>query len=248
VSRLLLLEDDEGLGLTLTERLALEHHQVLWVRTIAEAKEACGIVVRQAGASPKEDTGSPAVFPFDLLILDIGLPDGSGLDFARDLRFVSPVPILFLSAQSSPEYRLEGFEIGAADYVPKPFHLKELLLRVRKVLDAHRVPEIIAGQGFSLDLPSLAIIFSDGRKEFPAPRDFQLLCLLVESAPRVLSREEIISKLWPGEVAQTGRTVDNAIVRLRQTLRPVRGEPIRSVRGIGYQYLAEEVKGALKIP
>ena len=232
MSKLLLLEDDEALGETLMERLTLERYHVCWVKTLAEAEVACGT----KGEEPSEV--KEIAVPFDLLILDIGLPDGSGLDFARDLRFVSNVPIIFLSALSSPEYRLEGFEIGAADYIPKPFHLKELLLRVRKVLDAHGVPQTVDAKGFSLDVKSLAVVFPDGTREFPAPRDFQLLCMLVENAPKVISREEILAKLWAGESTQTGRTVDNAMVRLRQILRSVEGEPIRSVRGIGYQFVA----------
>jgi DNA-binding response OmpR family regulator len=239
VSKLLLLEDDESLGQTLTERLSLEHYQVHWAKTRAEAELACGT---RGMAEPPRPRG--IVVPFDLLILDIGLPDGSGLDFARDLRFVSSVPIIFLSALSSPEYRLEGFEIGAEDYVPKPFHLKELLLRVRKVLDAHRVPQTVDANGFSLDVKGLSVVFPDGRREFPAPRDFQLLCMLVENAPKVISREEILAKLWAGESAQTGRTVDNAIVRLRQLLRSIEGDPIRSVRGIGYQFVASKGTGS----
>lgn len=222
MAKILLVEDDEALGNTLKERLAKEGYSVSHSGTKAQAR-----AVWAAAKSGKA--------PFDLIVLDVGLPDGSGLDLARDLRLIDDVPILFLSAMNSAENRLEGFELGALDFVPKPFHLKELLMRVRQALDRRGVKEILRCGPCTLEPQAYALVFADGHRELLAQRDFQLLELLVRRAPQALTREEILRALWKGE-AQTGRTVDNAIVRLRAVLRKAGAECIRSVRGVGYQY------------
>ena len=120
MTRLLLLEDDQTLGATLKERLELEGYEVVWVESCQSAEESY---------SQKK---------FDLIILDIGLPDGSGLEFAKKVRSQSSCPFIFVTAQNSAETRLEGFEIGAEEFIPKPFHLKEMLLRIRHVLENHK--------------------------------------------------------------------------------------------------------------
>jgi len=112
---LLLLEDDISLGETLKERLEREDYAISWSRSLAEAKQEF---------QAKRFNGA---------IIDIGLPDGDGFEMAREIRLSRPIPILFLTAMNSAEYRLEAYELGAADYIPKPFHLKELLLRLERV-------------------------------------------------------------------------------------------------------------------
>lgn len=227
---LLLVEDDESLGNTLKERLEREGHRVHWVTTKLDAERACGLA---AGGSHSARKG------FDLVILDIGLPDGSGLDFARDLRLVSQIPIIFLSAMSSAEYRLEGLETGAEDFIPKPFHLKEFLLRLRRVLDRHdHVSRIDCGR-FVIDFQKMAVLFEDGRCEYPSLRDFEVLKLLCTSAPQVVSRSEILKRIASAEQMPTERTIDNSIVRLRQLFRSINADPIRAVRGVGYQWVSE---------
>ncbi len=237
--QILLVEDDESLGATLSERLSREGYAIHWVQTRAEAMRWCKGVTDGGTKS-----GNPP--QVDLAVLDIGLPDGSGLDLARDLRLVSQVPIIFLTAMSSPEYRLEGFELGAEDYIPKPFHLKELILRIQRVLPldaeqggqrstrARRDPT----RGlFSLDRPAFTVVLAGGARIQPPTKDFILLCLLVDASPRVLSREEIVQRVWEGETSPAMRSVDNAIVRLRQILPGESTAAIRSVRGVGYQFL-----------
>ena len=218
MKQLLLVEDDQTLGITLQERLSKEGHAVDWAKTIRDAREFF---------EKKR---------YDLLVLDVGLPDGSGLDFARDVKLASNAAVIFLSAMSSAEYRLEGFELGAEDYIPKPFHLKELLLRISKILGAQPSAVLTAGV-VTLDPASLAVVFSDGSREFLAKRDFQILRVLVERAPEALSREQILSAVTEEAEGQSGRTIDNAIMRLRQVLKKSEADPIRSVRGIGYQWV-----------
>ena len=116
MSRVLLVEDDRSLGKTLAERLVIEGLDVEWVETYAGAV-----------AAARSRT-------WDLAIVDVMLPDGSGFDLAPEIRGRSHTPIMFMTALNSAESRLTGFELGADEYLPKPFHLKEFLLRVRHVL------------------------------------------------------------------------------------------------------------------
>jgi len=219
MASILIVEDDETLGLTLESALKKEGYLV----TLASSKNQAQKLLE---ASER----------FDLALLDVGLPDGSGLDLARELRLKSEMGIVMLSAMTSAEFRLEGFENGADDYIPKPFHLKELVLRIRKVLESKNRKAITSFSGFKLDQDGKIIEFTNGDKVFPLERDFQLLKYLISQSPRGVSREELLEKFWKSEAGQTGRTVDNAIVRLRQHLGDYQ-KNIRSVRGVGYQWV-----------
>lgn len=232
MKKLLLVEDDESLGATLQERLQKEGYTVEWARTIRDAR----------ARSERE--------AFGLVILDVGLPDGTGTEFAKELRKRAPTPFIFVTARNSAEDRLEGYEIGAEEYIPKPFHLKELLLRVKHVLEQH--VEASDGEakldkrrrirclGRTIDLDAMAIESSDGKREFLAARDNRLLEFLIAAAPRVVSRDEILNEVWGEEKFPSSRTVDNAMVRLRQAIGDRDGSVIRSVRSVGYQWVDSE--------
>lgn len=225
---MLLVEDDRTLAETLSERLAKEGYDVTWVDRAELAK---------AETRKKR---------FDLMILDVGLPDGNGFEIARGLRAQSvgalnrETPFVFLTAMTSAEYRLEGYEIGAEEYIPKPFHLRELLLRVKHVLENHSSPELLNLGDRVIFWDALEV--RDGSSatsnimDHLQPRDAQLLRLLVTRGPAVVSRDEILNKIWGEENFPSSRTVDNAIVRLRASLGEMHSARIRSVRGIGYQW------------
>ncbi len=221
MKRLLLVEDDRSLGATLHERLLREPYDVAWVETKQRALK-------------KLDEGL-----WDLVILDIGLPDGSGFELARHIKQSTSVPIMFMTALSTAEHRLEGFEIGAEEFVPKPFHLRELLLRIKHVLDRYPVRHQISCNGRVIELESRVIVQPDGRREHPAARDFDLLQLLITSSPAVTSRNQILDVLWGEDKFLNQRTIDNMIVRLRQSLGDTNSTYIRSVRGIGYQWCGD---------
>jgi two-component system phosphate regulon response regulator PhoB len=221
MSRVLLVEDDESLGRTLTDRLKKEKLEVRWARTIADGQVAL------------------ADGRWDLAILDVRLPDGSGFGLARQIKRSSLTPLMFMTALNSAENRLEGFEIGADEYLPKPFHLKEFLIRVRHVLTTQRVPEVLAVRGRDIDLGALSVIRPDGTRAFLQVRDARVLKLLISAAPNVVDRTAVLDRAWTGEEAPTARAVDNAIVRIRQALQDDHGELIRSVRGIGYQWTTD---------
>lgn len=219
--RLLLVEDDRSLGATLCERLSRESYDVSWVDT-------------QQRALKKLNEGI-----WDLVILDVGLPDGSGFDLARHIKDRMPVPLMFLTALGTAEHRLRGFEIGAEEFIPKPFHLRELLLRVKHVLENHSVRREVTCNGRQIELESRAIVQPDGQREYPAVHDFELLQLLISNTPRVISRNEIVDVVWGEDKLPNQRTIDNMIVRLRQSLGDTNSKYIRSVRGIGYQWCGD---------
>lgn len=223
MTKLLLVEDDASLGETLHERLVKEGYDVHWVQSQAD------------GESAFERGG------WDLVLLDVGLPDGSGFDFARKIRSSTlAIPIVFMTAMNTAEHRLEGYEIGAEEFIPKPFHLKELLLRVRHVLENHSASKAVAVGERTIDFEAQAVVSLSGEREFLAARDFQLLKLLIESAPRVVSRDEILDSLFGEDRFPNHRTVDNSVVRLRQALGG-HSETIRSVRGVGYQWVGPKI-------
>lgn len=232
MSAILLVEDDTSLGPVLEERLSQEGYSVTLAVTRAEAER---IFKNQS---------------FDVVLLDIGLPDGSGFAFARIVKESRQSSLIFLTAMNSAEYRLEGFEIGADDYIPKPFHLKELLLRIRKVIEKKITKRVLELGSITIDFNSRSIIRANGQSIFPQTRDFDILELLIDQAPRPLSREEIFERLWPKEAQSIKfRSIDNAVVRLRTIFKEAMPELeeaeafIRSVRGIGYQWIVESGKG-----
>ena len=217
--KLLLVEDDKALGATLKSRLEKEQFTITWLRTKGEALL------------------SLSNNNFDLAILDVGLPDGDGFELAENILQNKSLPIIFLTAMDSAEYRLRGYELGADEYIPKPFHFKELLLRIEKVLNMRGLADSKQYADFTIDFNSHAIKFSDGRTETPTSRDFALLSLLVRKAPAVVSRETMISQITAGEKTPTQRTIDNSIVRLRQQLGENGKNYIKSIRGVGYQWM-----------
>jgi two-component system phosphate regulon response regulator PhoB len=221
MARVLLVEDDVSLGRTLAERLEKERLDVTWVQTVASAEAALG------------DHG------WDLAILDVKLPDGSGFGLARRIKRESLIPVMFMTALNSAENRLEGFEIGADEYLPKPFHLKEFMLRVRHVLATQKVADVVHARGRVIDLGALAVTAPGGERAFLQVRDGRVLKLLIGAAPNVVDRSEILDRVWGRDQFPTPRAVDNSIVRLRQALHDDRGQLIRSVRGVGYQWAPE---------
>lgn len=224
MKRILLIEDDPTLGKTLCERLK-EDYDVVWSASYQES---------WLRFSKNPD--------FDLVIFDVGLTDGNGFDLAEKFLNLKPqLPFLFLTAQSDAESRLRGFELGAQEYIPKPFHLKELLIRVEHVLKTHSSQEMVRVPGVLIDLTSMSLQYDDGSIEYPPVTDMKVLKLLIEKSPRALSRDDIINSVWGQDRDISHRSVDNVILRLRSLFKNQTEEGfIRSVRGIGYQWLSPQ--------
>lgn len=187
--------------------------------------------------------------PFDLLVLDIMMPGRSGLDLCRDVRGRSPVPIILLTAKDAEVDKVVGLEVGADDYVTKPFSVRELLGRVRAQLRRRELDRVAGGDGSggqSIEAGDVAI---DLARHLVTIRDqpvnltrseFQVLRLLADRPGQVFSRLEIMEELWQSEFSGDVRACDVHISNLRQKIErdPQDPELVVTVRGIGYK-LAE---------
>lgn len=216
--RILLLEDDRSLGETLTERLRKEGFIVEWSETIASVR--------------LEDLPNR----FDLLILDIGLPDGDGIEVAKRAREIGDTPVIFLTARSTAEDRLRAYELGAEEFIPKPFHLRELFLRIEHVLANHAKSSKVAIGNVVVDFAALSVNRGAAVEKLNV-KEASVLKILIDRSPKVVSRDELLDRVWGENEYPSNRTVDNVIVRLRQALGSAGGSRIVSVRGIGYQLL-----------
>ena len=223
---ILLVEDEKNVGSTLAERLKRENFLVTWTRSVEESKLE---ILHQK---------------FDLVLLDVGLPDGSGFDVAPFLKKQSPqTALIFLTAFGTAEDRIRGLELGAEDYVVKPFHLKELILRIRNGLKrAHLLSSSFQDLSPEIQIGRARVFFKRfeamvGDQVFPLThKESALLRVLVEKRGSVVSRDEILNLAWSEDEFPTPRTVDNFIMRLRKLVEvhPEKPEVIKSIRKIGY--------------
>ena len=227
---LLMVEDDANVASTLAERLRGSGFDVTHATTVAAARAAI-----ERGA-------------FALALLDVGLPDGSGLDVARILQQRSPgTAIVFLTAYGTPEDRIQGLELGADDYVTKPFVFRELLLRLNNALRrARELQRPGAATEGPVRIGRASVDFRrftaevDGVAHPLTHKECAVLRLLAERPGVAVSRDEILDRAWSAEEFPTQRTVDNFIVRLRKLVEhdPAHPRTIRSIRGVGYLFEA----------
>ncbi|MGB9904075.1 MAG: response regulator transcription factor [Desulfotomaculales bacterium] len=178
---------------------------------------------------------------FDLIILDIMMPGLDGWEVCREIRKSSPVPVIMLTARGEEVDRVLGLELGADDYVVKPFSPRELTARVKAVLRRARQVQEPAEE--VLDLNGLVIrpasreVFLAGAPLSLTPKEYEILCLLARSPGRVFSREQILEKVWGYDFFGEARAVDTHITRLREKMAKVPGAPqyIATVWGVGYK-------------
>lgn len=236
--KLLVVDDDTGLRETLTDFFEIEGYEVAGAGNVVEARE-------------RLKTFSP-----DLLLLDINMPGGDGLTFAGDMRSRSTTPIIILSGKGAMVDRVVGLEVGADDYLAKPFELRELLARVRAVLRRTR-PPALEPPGASAREPErtaqfAGFVFVPGRRSLTAPNgahidltgaEFNLMAAFIERANRVLSRDAIADLTRKDDWEGFDRSIDTLISRLRRKLaaHADAAQLIQTVRGEGY-VLAAEVK------
>ncbi len=225
-AQLLVIEDERNVGETLAERLAAAGYRVTLAASAARARLAWR-------AQPPQ-----------LTLLDVGLPDGNGFDLAGELRAAVPQSaIIFLTAHGNPEERVRGLELGADDYLTKPFHFRELLLRIQNCLkraqDLADLPGEVRG---TLRIGRAQVDFERysaevaGEHHALTHKECAVLRLLASRAGKAVSRDEILDRAWSADEFPTSRTVDNFIVRLRRLVEADAAEPrvIRSIRGVGY--------------
>ncbi|MFM9828250.1 MAG: response regulator [Sphingomonas sp.] len=203
-----------------------------------------GYVVRPAASAP-EMWRVLEVASVDLIILDIMLPGTSGLDLCRALRRQSDVPIIFASAKSSETDRIVGLELGADDYLAKPFSTAELVARVRAVLRRggldrrHGKPELglLVFDGWTVDLSRRSLMSPGGAAVELTGAEFDLLVSLIDHAGRVIARERLIELTRSRLGDSSDRSIDVLVSRLRRKLASNDAPaPIVTVRGIGYMF------------
>jgi DNA-binding response OmpR family regulator len=180
----------------------------------------------------------------DLILLDLMIPEVDGLDVCRELRKTSDVPIIMITARGEEIDRVVGLELGADDYVTKPFSVRELMARIKAVLrrtesdDKERAPSsVLHGPGnLQMDIDAHTVLVGDATLNLTR-LEFDLLYHLLSNAGRVLTRERLLEQVWGYDFAGDTRAVDSAIKRLRAKLRRASGsaDTIEAVRGIGYR-------------
>ena len=188
--------------------------------------------------------------PVDLIVLDLMLPDDDGLVLCRNLRANSNIPVVILSARGEEVDRIIGLEMGADDYLPKPFHPRELLARVRSVLRrSHAQPTSDKSTskednityhfaGWTLDLPTRQLYSPQAEKIFLSGGEFSMLRIFLKYPNHILSRDQLLDYSRGREIEPFDRTIDMQVSRLRKRLRedPKNPELIKTVRGVGYVF------------
>jgi DNA-binding response OmpR family regulator len=220
----LVVEDDSALRVGLEMNLTLEGYEVVSAATAADGMKL-----------------SREQKP-DLVILDLMLPDLSGMEVLEDLRAkFSELPVIILSAKCELEYKLEGLQLGADDYLTKPFELPELLARIDAALRRKRM---IEKEDRKLHLGDVVVelgsrrVIKGGQSVHLTPKELDLLILMSNRPGRAFSRAELLSSVWGYDYDGTERTVDNFIASLRQKLEPNPEQPryFITVRGMGYRF------------
>lgn len=224
-SRILLVEDEDSLAIGLEYNLSEEGYFVI---IAADGKQALEHIDSKQ---------------FDLVILDIMLPYLDGFEVAQKIREQFPqMPILMLTARTAAKDRIRGLELGADDYLTKPFHLQELLLRIRGMLKRKRWYQSVTTDSPLYQFGENEVNFENltcraGKKDMKlTAREAMFLRYLIDNRGRVISRKEILENVWNIDSEVETRTIDNFIVRLRKFFEPNPSQPlyIKSVRGIGY--------------
>jgi len=220
--KILIVEDERKLGLFLKQAFIERAYTATWVGSCAEAREAL------------------CETSYDAIVLDIGLPDGDGLTLLREWRGAGfNEPVLILSARDAVEDRVSGLDVGADDYLPKPFSLEELLARLRSLLRRQSAVKetVLQHQGIKLDLLNRTVQLN-GQPVDLTSREFALLEIFLQNPGRILTRTLISEKIWESHYDVDTNLLDVYMSRLRAKIETPLGKSLfKTVRGVGYQLL-----------
>jgi DNA-binding response OmpR family regulator len=225
-ARVLLVEDDARLATMVADYLG---------------EAGFRVVVAATGKAATQAIGTEG---FDLVILDLMLPDADGLDLCRSIRARSDIPMLMLTARGDPLDRVVGLELGADDYLPKPFEPRELLARLRAILRRRNTPassDVLRFGRLEIDKGAREVRV-DGQRKTMTSHQFALLLALAERAGRVLSREALMDLTKGASLEDFDRSIDVHISRLRAAIEddPKRPRRILTLRGAGYVFAKEQ--------
>ena len=222
---ILIVEDEASIADNIKYALESEGFLPIWAETVGDAR---AILNSQ---------------PIQLIILDIGLPDERGTDFCKEIRKESDIPVIFLTAMASEIDRVVGLEIGADDYVTKPFSPRELTARVRAILrrssyDPSEPANVEAQQserGFDIDEEKLTVVYC-GETPTLSRYEYLMLKTMIDHPGRIYSRKQLMNAAWEEPDASMERTVDTHIKTIRAKLKKINADidPIVTHRGFGY--------------
>lgn len=220
---ILLIEDEESLCEAISFSLDLEGYNVL---TYGSGKTALS-EVKLGG--------------FDLIILDVMLPDMNGWDVCKAIREKSDIPIIFLSAKGESTDRIKGLKLGGNDYLSKPFDMEELLLRIEKQIPKDEALESITIATATINFEAFTIDGVKGKTQIPQ-KEMEVLKLLVNNAGKVVEKNAIQDEVWADKKFPGGRTLDNYISNLRKHIEQNPKQPryLLTQRGVGYKFEFDE--------
>jgi two-component system response regulator RegX3 len=224
VTRILVVEDEESFSDALSYMLRKEGFEVAVAPTGPDALAEFG----RSGA--------------DLVLLDLMLPGLSGVEVCRELRLTSDVPVIMLTAKDSEVDKVVGLELGADDYVTKPFSTRELVARIRAVLRRRSQPEestsdVLEVGPVRMDVERHVVTVAGDARSMPL-KEFELLEFLLRNAGRVLTRTQLIDRIWGSDYVGDTKTLDVHVKRLRAKIEPEPAKPqhLVTVRGLGYKF------------
>lgn len=224
--RILIVEDDQAMALGLNINLEAEGYEVFHA------------------ASAEKGMALLGELSFDLVVLDLMLPGMDGIEALRKIRKDDPrLPVLILTAKSGVNDKVEGLRAGADDYLTKPFHLEEFLLRIKRMLDRYEWYKSADAQKIGkaeLDFNTLEITRPDGATIRITPHEANLIQYLVSHQERIVTRGELLKNVWGLDPEIETRTVDTFISRIRRYIEedPSKPRHIISIRGKGYRFMA----------
>ncbi|MDO5095938.1 MAG: response regulator transcription factor [Peptostreptococcaceae bacterium] len=216
---LLVVDDEENIRKLIRKYAEFEGHRITEAKDGMEAVEFC----------QSEE--------FDLIVLDIMMPELDGFSTAREIRKFSNVPILMLSARGEEYDRIHGFEVGTDDYVIKPFSPKELMMRINAIVKRSNITmgqEKFEYEGLVVNFSAMTVDV-DGIRENFSPKEYELLVYLIKNKNIAMSRDTLISKIWGYDFFGDERTLDTHIKLIRKRLGKY-SHLIATVRGVGYRF------------
>ena len=224
MAKLLVVDDEKGIREVIREYSEFNGHEV------TEAEDGMTAV------------GFCKINEYDLIVMDIMMPRLDGYSACKEIRKISNVPIIMLSARGEEYDKLFGFELGIDDYVVKPFSPKELMARINAVLSRNAsresdTPQVLKFDGLEIDIPGRTVTV-DGERIELTPKEYDLLFYLVENKNIALSRDRLLSDIWGYDFFGDDRTIDTHIKNLRNNLGNYR-DYIVTMRGVGYKFEAK---------
>lgn len=219
--KMLIVDDEEKIRTLISKYAVFEGHEVVEAKNGMEAVEIC-----------KEQS-------FDIIVMDIMMPELDGFSACKMIRSTSDTPVILLSARGEEYDKIHGFEIGADDYIVKPFSPKELMMRINAIVKRYSRSEEVKSdtfvyQGLVVDYGAHMVSIDNERIEL-SPKEYDLLVYLIQNKNLAITRESLISKVWGYDFFGDDRTLDTHIKLLRKSIKEY-SNCIVTIRGVGYRF------------